>query len=273
MKKVYDLYYDFLAQNVIVPFYEKRFEKLNQLKLDRVLKKKNPYLFKAKNIETAGDFVKSILDAHLSSQEETMFGDLLEGFAIYVSAKLYGGFKSAFPSIDLEFKRGDTYNIVSIKSGTAWGNRDQVDRMKDNFKAARQALRKRPEIPRQIIAVNGCMYGRDKNPLKAHSDRNKIYYKYAGQDFWEFISEDEGLYQEIIKPIDKEAKRKDERFRDAYNAKVNEMTKDFIDRFITDNQIDWIGLVDYVSKSSQEKIASSSPPSPAVRPRKRAATD
>jgi site-specific DNA-methyltransferase (cytosine-N4-specific) len=122
--------------------------------------------------------------------------------------------------------------------------------MKDNFKAARKDLRKRPEIPKRIIAVNGCMYGRDKNPLKPHHDRDKVYYKYAGQDFWNFISEDDDLYREIIKPIDKEAKRKDERFKEAYNAKINEMTKDFIERFITDNQIDWIKLVDFVSKRS-----------------------
>jgi hypothetical protein len=250
MKKNYKPYYSFLAQKVIAPFYKKRFEKLNELKLDGVLKKKNPYLFKAKNIETAGDFVKGILDAYLSSQEETMFGDLLEGFAIFVSEKLYKGFKSQYKSIDLEFQRGDAYYIVSIKSGTAWGNRDQVDRMKDNFKAAKKDLRKKPGIPKKIIAVNGCIYGKDKNPLKSNSDRDKVYCKYAGQEFWKFISEDDDLYREIIKPIDKEAKRKDEDFKNAYNAKINEMTKDFIERFITDSQIDWIKLVDFVSKRS-----------------------
>ena len=61
----------------------------------------NPYLFKAKNIELAQDLVKGIVDAFLSSQEETLFGNLLEGFAVYVSSILYGGFKSEFKSIDL----------------------------------------------------------------------------------------------------------------------------------------------------------------------------
>lgn len=250
MKKDYALYYGYLSENVITPFYEKRFARLNELKLNRILKKKNPYLFKAKNIETAGDFVKSILDAHLSSQEETIFGDLLEGFAIFVSGYLYEGFKSGYKSIDLEFKRDNVYYIVGIKSGTSWGNSDQVNKMKDNFKAARKALRKKPGIPKKIIAVNGCIYGRDNKPLKLDPDSDKIYYKYAGQEFWKFISEDAYLYQEIIKPIDKEAKRKDERFKDAYNAKINEMTKDFIERFIKDNQIDWISLVDFVSRKN-----------------------
>jgi hypothetical protein len=37
------------------------------------LKRKNPYLFKAKNILTAQDLVKNLLDAYLQSQEETTF--------------------------------------------------------------------------------------------------------------------------------------------------------------------------------------------------------
>ncbi len=82
--------------------------------------------------------------------------------------------------------------------------------------------------------------------------RNKTFIKgwnkYAGQDFWHFISGDDNLYREIITPIDKEAREKDEAFKKAYAAKVNEMTQDFIENFMTDNQIDWLKLVDYVSK-------------------------
>ena len=54
-------------------FHQNRLEKLKKLKLKDVLKRKNPYLFKVKNITTAGDFIKTILDAYLSSQEESLF--------------------------------------------------------------------------------------------------------------------------------------------------------------------------------------------------------
>ncbi|HVF50747.1 MAG TPA: PmeII family type II restriction endonuclease [Pyrinomonadaceae bacterium] len=249
-------YYDYLAERVIAPFYNIRLEGLNALHLHGVLKRKNPYLFKAKNIELAGDFVKGIVDAFLSSQEETIFGNLLEGFAIYVSASLYGGFKSAFKSVDLEFRRNGVYHIVGIKSGINWGNADQINGMKNNFKAAKEALR-RQGTTEEIVAVNGCMYGRDRQPLKnkvrvrgggvRDEEPDKVYYKYAGQDFWRFISDDDNFYREIIVPIDREAKQKDENFKAAYAAKVNEMTQDFMLNFITDNQIDWIKLVDYVS--------------------------
>jgi hypothetical protein len=244
----YQRYYDYLAEHVITPFYNIRLEGLRKLRLNDVLKRKNPYLFKAKNIELAGDLVKGIVDAFLISQEETMFGNLLEGFAIYVSSVLYGGFKSDLKSIDLEFQREGAYYIVGIKSSTHWANSDQVNRMRDNFKAAKPILRERG-ITGEIVAINGCIYGKDRNPFKQHADPEKAYYKYAGQVFWHLISGDDSLYREIIAPIDKEASRKDETFKKAYAAKVNEMTQDFTGSFMTaDNQIDWLKLIDYVSK-------------------------
>jgi len=244
----YQHYYVYLAEHVISPFYENRLNNLKQLNLRGVLKRKNPYLFKAKNIEVAGELVKSIVDAFLSSQEETIFGNLLEGFAIYVSKSLYDGFKSELKSVDLEFARDGVYHIVGIKSGVNWGNSDQVNKMRDNFKVARDILRERG-ITSEIVAVNGCIYGKDNVPFKKHNDAEKQYYKYAGQEFWHFISGDDQMYQEIIKPIDKEARQKDEAFKKAYAAKINEMTIDFAKDFMTqDNQIDWVRLVDYVSK-------------------------
>lgn len=243
----YQAYFDYLAEHVITPFYETRLNNLKQLHLSSVLKRKNPYLFKAKNIEIAGELVKSIVDAFLSSQEETLFGNLLEGFAVYLSSTLYGGFKSNRKSLDLEFERGGVYYIVGIKSGTNWGNSDQINTMKRNFKIARQSL-KENGVATPIVAVNGCIYGKERNPLKTDSDPDLAYYKYAGQDFWQFLSGDEQMYQQIIAPIDAQARQKDETFRAAYAAKINEMTVEFTADFMTNNLIDWSKFVDYVSK-------------------------
>ncbi|NJL89094.1 MAG: cytosolic protein [Coleofasciculaceae cyanobacterium SM2_1_6] len=228
----YDDYYNYLATEVISPFYAKRLEKLHSLKLKDVLRRKNPYLFKAKNFELAGDLIKSIVDAFLSSHEETIFGNLLEGFAVYVSQKLYGGIKSKFKSIDLEFEREGLYYIVGIKSGIHWGNSDQIATMQNNFKMAKSQLRQQG-ISGKIEAVNGCIYGKEKTPLKTNLDPEENYYKYAGQDFWHFISGDDHLYREIIKPIDQEVRQKDETFKKAYSSKINEMTQEFMKDFMT----------------------------------------
>ncbi len=64
------------------------------MKLNNVLKGKNSYLFKAKNVITAEQLVKGILDAYLSSQEERVFGKSLEKLAVFVNQKVYNGQKS-----------------------------------------------------------------------------------------------------------------------------------------------------------------------------------
>ena len=107
-------------------FHEKRIQSLDSLKLSQVLKRKNPYLFKAKYVLTAEKIIRGIVDAHISSSEEGIFGDWLEGLAIYINEKVYGGKKSGILGIDLEFDKDGVRYIVNIKSGPNWGNSSQI---------------------------------------------------------------------------------------------------------------------------------------------------
>lgn len=243
----YQKIYQYLSDEVISRFYEQRLTKLVELNLLEVLTRKNPYLFKAKNLEIPADLVRGILDAYLSAQEETIFGGFLENLAIFISKDIYQGRKSQFKSVDLEFKRNDQYFIVGIKSGPNWGNSDQLAQMKTNFKLARAQLCKL-YVGLEIVAVNGCIYGKERNSFKKDSDPEKTYYKYCGQEFWHFISGDLELYRKLIEPIDREAKKKDEKFKEAYVRKLNQMTAEFMRDFLTNHQIDWVKLVDFVSK-------------------------
>lgn len=252
-----DSYNRFLSRQVVTPFYYERLMYLRcTMSLKYILSRKNPYLLKAKNISSPDELVRSVVDAFMFSQEETMFGNRLEGFAIHISDMLFGGFKSEFPSADLEFERDGVYYIVGIKSGTNWGNADQISRMKDNFKEARRYLREEAGMDKEIIAVNGCIYGKDASPFKENrTDADKSYYKLAGQDFWEFISGDAELYREIIKPIEREASARDEEFKSAFTGKVNNMVKEFSVIFLdADGQIDWLKIVEYISKRGKTDI-------------------
>ena len=210
---------------------------LEHLRLKQILKRKNPYLFKAKNILTAQGFVESILDAHLSSQEEGIFGDFLEELAIFICHKVYGGRKSTAEGIDLEFEKNGNRYIVSIKSGPNWGNSQQIMRMKDNFKKAKRILRSNANI-RNVIAINGCCYGRDDNPDKGD------YIKLCGQRFWEFISGDESLYTELIEPIGHRAKEKNDIFNQNYSNVINKFTAEFAKEYCgADGAILWEKIV------------------------------
>jgi len=159
-------------------FHEKRLKALDKLNLDIILKRKNPYLYKAKYILTAEQLIKGLLDAYISSSEEGIFGDWLEGLAIFINNMVFGGWKSGIEGIDLEFDYAGIRYIVDIKSGPNWGNSSQIKRMISNFHRATKILRT-SNSKLHIVSVNGCCYGRDNRP-----DKNGIYYKFCGQRFW-----------------------------------------------------------------------------------------
>ena len=147
------------VENYIGIFHEKRIERIDSLKLNEVLKKKNPYLFKAKYVKKAQDLVQEIVNAYLSSSEEGIFGDWLEGLAIFVNQKVYKGRKSSSHGIDLEFDKNGIRYIVAVKSGPNWGNSSQIGKMISDFNSARKVL-KTSGANIQVVAVNGCCYGK-----------------------------------------------------------------------------------------------------------------
>ncbi|MCH7525219.1 MAG: cytosolic protein [Bacteroidetes bacterium] len=218
-------------------FHKKRIERLDKLKLKIVLKKKNPYLFKAKHILTASEIVQSIVDAFISSNEETIFGDWLEGLAIFINQKVYGGWKSGIPNIDLEFDKNKVRYIINIKSGPNWGNSSQISKMKSDFLTAKRTLRT-SNSKLMVVSINGCCYGIDNNPDKGD------YFKYCGQEFWEFISGNNNLYIDIIEPLGHKSKERNDEFIKSYSKMLNQFTRDFINDFCKLNgDIDWEKLV------------------------------
>jgi hypothetical protein len=217
-------------------FHAARLGALSGLKLKKILVRKNPYLFKAKNILTSEVLTRTLLDAHLSSQEETMFGDFLEGLAIFINNKVYGGKKSSAEGIDLEFEKDGIKYIVSIKSGPNWGNSSQIAKMKDNFRKAKRILNT-GKAAQNVLAVNGCCYGKDNVPQKEE------YQKLCGQRFWEFISGDEDLYVSIIEPLGHKAKEKNDEFSEAYAQMINKFTQEFTEEYCNDGVIDWGKIV------------------------------
>ena len=225
----------------IKQYHSKILNKLLELKLQEVLKRKNPYLFKAKALETSSDLVKSILDAYLSSQEEGLFGGFLEDLAIFICGKIYNGRKSAAEGIDLEFNKDKRHYIVSIKSGPNWGNSQQISKMKDNFRKAKKILGTN-RSKTNIIAVNGCCYGKDNKPEKIE------YWKLCGQRFWELISGDENLYTDLIEPLGHKAKQKNDVFNKEYSKVINRFTNEFFEEYCqSDGSIDWEKLLKFNS--------------------------
>jgi len=222
-------------------FHEGRIASLNSLKLENVLKRKNPYLFKAKHMVTSEMIVRGFIDAHISSNEETIFGNWLEGLAIFINGIVFGGKKSGIQGIDLEFDNDGKRFIISIKSGPNWGNSSQIKKMKNDFSTAKRVLRG-GNAHIEVVAVNGCCYGKENNPDKGD------YYKYCGQRFWSFISGNDNLYLEIIEPLGHNATLKNEEYNQIHARMINRFTKEFSTDFCNDNgDINWEKLVKFNS--------------------------
>jgi hypothetical protein len=171
----------YVEQN-IGNFHQKRIESLKGLELRKVLGRKNPYLFKAKNLLTAEELIKSLTDAHISSNEETLFGNWLEGLAIFINRNVYHGLKSGADGVDLDFEKNGNRYVVVIKSGPHWGNKGQKDNMYSIFREAKRKIGTSGNNT-PVVFVNGCCYGRDNSPQKSPK-KGPEYLKICGQKFW-----------------------------------------------------------------------------------------
>jgi hypothetical protein len=222
----------------IVHFHQRRIASLDGLRLERLVRK-NPYLFKAKHILTAGELIESLLEAFLSSSEEKHFGDFLEGLAVFIAGNTCRGHKSAAQGVDLEFINQGTHYVVSIKSGPNWGNSSQQSRLAQDLRDAVIRVQQ-SRVALRVQPVLGICYGKTRTSyMKAG------YLKVVGQNFWYLISENEALYTDIIEPIGYRAKEHNEAFCAERARIANGFTGQFIERFC-DNRgaIDWVKLVE-----------------------------
>ena len=231
--------YEYAEKHISI-FHQRRLDYVqNKVDLLKILKQKNPYLFRAKNVLTAQDLIKGFLDAFLQSQEETLFGDFIEGLAIFVCDKVYGAKKSELIGVDLEFEKDGVIYVVEIKAGWNWGNSSQIRQLKINFESAKKLLL--AKTGKKIVAVNGCCFGKDNKPDKGG------YLKLCGQRFWEFISGNEKLYIDIVEPIGYKAREKNEEFAENYAQIINKLTLEFSQKFCDNGKINWSKLVKYNS--------------------------
>jgi len=224
----------------VMDFHRRRIKSVEELNLDKLLTK-NPYLFKAKNITTASELITGLLDAFLSSSEEKLFGDFLEGLAVFVAELTCGGHKSTAPGVDLEFINKGAHYIVSVKSGPSWGNSSQQDKSEQDLKNAVIRV-KQSKRGINVQPVLGICYGKTKTTYL------RGYMKVVGQNFWYLISENQNLYTDIIEPVGFRAKEHNETFLVEKSKVTNRFTREFIERFCDSNgAISWIKLVEFNS--------------------------
>lgn len=231
---------DYVNEN-IVDFHQRKLKSLEELKLEKLLTK-NPYLFRAKNLVTPQELVEDLLFAFLSSSEEKLFGDFLEGLSIFIAEQTCNGHKSTAQGVDLEFFNNNTHYIMSIKSGPNWGNSSQQDKLEDDLKVAVSRI-KQSHHAVNIQPVLGICYGKTKTSFI------RGYMKIVGQNFWYLISENPDLYTDIIEPIGYRAQEHNENFYDERKKIIGRFSHEIDNKYYDANTglIDWVKLVQFNS--------------------------
>ncbi|MDR1021154.1 MAG: hypothetical protein LBL73_10385 [Synergistaceae bacterium] len=212
-------------------FYKSLIANLSNLNIKKVMRRKNPYLFRAKAMNGAAQIVDALLSAFVSSSEETIFGNV---FFEPIARAASKGYKALAEGVDIMVERDDTIYAIAVKSGTSVFNADSRKKQEQNFMAAQKLAQ---QAKKRFVPIVGYGYGK-----KRQSDRGrpKFYTELAGQDFWEEITGDNDFYIELIRIMDKLPEKYIKEFEVAYHKTANRLVKEFTNEFCAeDGAIDW----------------------------------
>ena len=222
-------------------FYDSLLAKIDTINITDIIRRKNPYLYRAKAMQSASEIVESVLSATVSSSEETIFGNcFFEPLAIAAS----GGNKALAEGVDIlvEDKTNNIIYAIAVKSGTSVFNADSKKRQEQNFNAAYKLAQQAHAIYTPII---GYSYGKKRPTGKG---RPTIYKELAGQDFWTELTGDPEFYIKIIGYMGNKPESYLEKYRESYNKASNRLVKQFTESFCdNDGSINWEKLVRFNS--------------------------
>ena len=222
-------------------FYETLIEKIDGLDIVSIMKRKNPYLYRAKAMENAAEIVENVLSAYISSSEETIFGNcFFEPLAIAAS----GGNKALAEGIDIMVQDDESNTIyaIAVKSGPSVFNADSRKRQEQNFVAASKLAQ---QAKARYVAYIGYGYGKKKATGKG---KPKMYQELAGKRFWAELTGDDSFYLKIIKFMGEMPEKYVASYKDSYNKASNRLVREFAIKFCTeDGSIDWEKLVEFNS--------------------------
>lgn len=226
------------VSNALNNFYASLTKSLDKIDLTTILRKKNPYLYRAKGISNATQIVDNILSAYVSSSEETIFGNtFFEPIAIVVS----GGQKAVTEGVDITVDKNNTIYSIAVKSGTSVFNADSRKRQEQNFQSAQKRAQ---QAHRAFMPVVGYGYGKKKVIAK----NEKFYKELAGKDFWEWLTGDSDFYTKIAEFMGHQPDEFASKFEEAYNKAQNRLVRDFTIHFCkSDGSVNWKTLIQYNS--------------------------
>jgi hypothetical protein len=224
--------------------YRRRLDILGGIQLDRLLQK-NPYLYRAMGISQAEEWVENLLQAFVSSSDETIFGnEFFEPLALW-SAKA-----AEFPNdkrdvtvgggagYDVGIETESAYRAIAVKSGTNIFNAQSNSAQTTQFAALQSRLKK---TGKQFLPIIGYGYGR-RGSSRGATD------KIAGQKFWHLLTGEQGFYLRVGSAIDVASAAHRAEYQDALDKKRNQLLREFMINFVDESgTIHWNAILEYNS--------------------------
>lgn len=237
------LVWDFIDRHIGRELHDKIVAMIPLVTLNALLKREHPYLIKVGGARSASEFIVAALDETLNLYEEVVLADFLKKIAGFVCKETHAGRKSRKSGIDLEFKRGKRYYVVTINADPHISAVHQQG-IQANFARAIDGLSASGEIAKEsIIAIECSYFGKEDVPRKLG------YQRRCGQSFWKLLSGRDDLYRKLAAPLNTISQERRTKLIVQRAQKITLLTQEFSRRFSRNGLIQRDRLVKYCFKS------------------------
>lgn len=229
-------------------FHTALLDKMKSLTLKQLLYRKNPYLYASLGLGSSSEqFLRTLVDAWVSSSMEGCFGNTLEEIAHHIITSMHIGIKSGTEGCDYDIIREPFRFLLSLKSGGQWGNHGSCQEQGNKFERAKKVIRATDK--RELVSVMGICYGRKRvtDGLK-YAD-----VEIQGQAFWYFLTGDPDLYKDLISIMEKVSRKFYHRFSSRKEKAIIRLLPEFHSRYCCeDGSVNWEILVSSVCENLVE---------------------
>ena len=168
----------------LLDFQTRRLDGLQNVAARTLLKNKNPFLFAATGVESVEALANRLLDAFLSSSEETIMGN---AFFEPIARAACQGTKSSAEGVDIEVVVNGVHRAIAVKSGTKVFNAPSKEKQDDNFRAVLHRHR-------GTGVLVECIVGHAYGCTRFRPSKKYVFKQMAGRVFWTYMTGDDTFH-------------------------------------------------------------------------------
>jgi hypothetical protein len=240
-------------ERILKLIHDKRVSKLRKLSLTTLLNK-NPYLYRAIGVQSPEELIENLIEAWISSSDETIFGnEFFEPLALWAAkeANEHGQESrtakfSEAAGVDISIETEKALYAISVKSGKNIFNSQSSKGQTSEIEQLRARIKKNGK---QFLPYIGYGYGRKSKPKKS-SDTEKV----AGQTFWTLLTGENDFYKKICDAMGQYPISLAKEFDSEFIAKKSTLVEQFNYNFpSSEGKISWDALVAFNSSTEKPK--------------------